>query len=338
MFSTENTREVTDKASIKNSVLLPAMDMAITLEGQCVDGNNSLTIDYNLIPRKRCPIRQDYFAADEKPLDDILNRNDKYYDLLSANLKLFNYTNFNQNKMRLDIQYAFFRNTLTCLMNNYDGIKNQFFNNSTSNTTANQQELMKIQLTNVLQVFVNLDVYFTFQQIIQIIILALNCFVVFMNLVFIFIRFTNLCCSCLGSGINVAYVIETYLSFTTDLIIAVLGGCSYFILSQFSDFLSNLFSTLCLDNYVQYQLGTYGDAIDNTGDENLQIFILMIIKVAILMFSCNVFCCTKGCKEIECKAIEYVIRENINEGESPEEEQSLKLANVEMVNVSRNAK
>jgi hypothetical protein len=308
--SSEYNRTFKSNYTYINTVLPPVLNISIDLSGKCVDGENSLELSYSLINDTSCAIDQRFYSVDREEVKTILQRN----GLLQTytNYDLFNATVNRDKKWNLDLEYAFYRNTLTCLMMNYNSIssKTTYFGNIGESRTFDIQQQ---KIRNILKAFATFDTSFSYQKIIQIFILALNSIIVFFNVITLtskIIALSFYCCLC----IKLFVYYEKLISFIFDIVLAVLGASSFFILYQYVNLISAVVDSDCVDNYTQYKFGSFANTLQDTAESNFQIFIIMIIKIFFIVFSISYYLSCKRCRLSFSKFWEIVM-ENINEGD-----------------------
>src|SRR5690606_21161648 len=90
----------------------------------------------------------------------------------------------NELKWSFDLEYAFYRDTLTCLMNRYN-LLDEYFNFIQSRTLDTVQKEM---LSNILNGFINMNLSHWALQLLQLILLIANVIVVCLNLTIVFYR------------------------------------------------------------------------------------------------------------------------------------------------------
>jgi hypothetical protein len=115
---------------------------------------------------------------------------------------------------------------------------------------------------------------------------------------------------------------EIYASFHLDLIISFLGGFSYFLLYHYIDVFNVLLKTNCIDERVRNKLNLYSDALQATSEASLQVFIIMILKLFLIIFSFFYYLISGKCN-LSLKKILIVLKENLNEGNDPDMENKL---------------
>jgi hypothetical protein len=309
-ISTEYNQTYTNNYTYINTVIPPILNLSISLSGKCVDGENALDWNYPIINDTACPIDQRFYNIDKESAKTILNRNG-YLETMMA-YPLFNLTITDDKKWNFDAEYAFYRNTLTCLMKEYENInsKTSYFGEITKTRTF---DIQKEKIVNMLQVFVKFDTSFQYQLTIQILILVVNAFIVLFNVISILSKIFAMgfaCCQCLR--LFVYY--EKLLSFFLDITLAVLGAFSFFVLYQYVTLITTLIDSSCVDNYVQYKFGLFANELQSTAESNLQLFIIVLIKIFMIVFSIVYYITCKRCK-LSCLKFWEIIMENINEGD-----------------------
>jgi len=323
--STEYNKTATETKSMENTVFVPILGMSITRNGKCnIKDDTNLQTDYSVINNVNCPRDQAYHDFYSEDLFNILNFNDNYYNYLDSNLPMFSQIVNTNVKWSLGIKYAFYRNTIGCLLSEYSRLnQNNAFSEyrPAQGKNATNYEKKIFQLRNILSVFINFNLSYTFQNNIQISILIINCSVVFFNVSVIFFKIFRICCNC-PEFVNIFIKYEGTFSFILDFSTAILGGTSYFIIDKFITLINNLLDTDCVDNRVQYQFGVFNDALDSTSEQNFQIFIFMVFKLFFLFFSTFYYMIYKKCN-FRWNSLKRVIMENVNEGEDEMDLESL---------------
>jgi hypothetical protein len=302
----------TDNTTYQDTILAPILGMSITRTGRCNTGENSMVIDYSLVDNINCALDQRYYTVSKLSLIDVLKTNNHYNDLskisgLNKSLDLDN------NKWNLDLKYGFYRNTLTCLMKNYDTLNKNNYHPSLNQTLLGDFLYKQRKIGYILNSFLTFTTSFFFQENIQKSLLALNSVLVFINMLAVFYKIIRYCFVCFYCC-DLLLMAEKYLTFLFELSIGILGGFSYFILSSYQDYMDNLVDSGCVDNYVQYQIGIFSTSLSSTADQNFEIFLIILIKMFFILLSTIYYSCAKGGK-LTCKEIKHIIKENIADGE-----------------------
>jgi hypothetical protein len=285
--------------TFNNTILFPLLDIHIAGNGKCVDGTNSLISSYTLIPETKCPFSQRYYSIHKQSMKDVLNNNDKYYDYLATRLPLLTALNVDDTKWSLDLEYPAFRNSLTCLMNYYD-----------------QQNPNKTDISGkigfVLQSFITLNKSDFFQNFVQICLLVLNILVVLINFIVVSYKSYKIFKNPTTAIIKNIMKCEKFFGFLLDVAIAILGGFAFFSLNVYKNYLSQITNTNCLDDFMLYKFNTYSDSLEATAEQNLQIFIIVIVKLLIIIVIVSHYSCSKKCK-IKFNNILKLLRDHIED-------------------------
>lgn len=314
--TTQYNQTFTDKETFENLVFPPILNMGIKRSGQCVDGSHSFESPYTLMDSTNCARDQRFHVLEKQDLAVTLNNNGNYWDYLVKKLPLLNNTKQDNFKWDLDVEYSIYRYTLSCLLENYDklNINNTVFLNDTS--VDSNYNYKRLKMRNILSAFVMYDDKYSFQENIQIAILALNCAAVFLNVFVIIFKLCKFFCNCCEVFIGDW---DVYVAFLIDLSTAVLGGTSFYIIDNYLSFIDNLISSNCSDPYINYKMGTFSDNLQATSDQNLQIFLIMLFKMFIMIFSVLYYLFATHFN-VTCKQFNQIIKDNINEGDGTFEE------------------
>lgn len=305
---------ISSKEEFENKILLPAIDISISFNGKCIDGDNSINFNYPLINDKVCAIDQSYYTIFKSPVNTVLNANDNYFESINKNFPLFDFVVNDQTKFNLDISYAFYRESLRCFLEKFDTLNEKRpLPGFTYVESTDTLVIKRNKLKALLRSFVQFDSSYEFQNYIQLAILIVNCFIVGINVMVISAKIIIYSCSCC-SWFSPFIVCEKYLCFFLDLGLAVLGGVSYFILIDYVDVIDNMLDQNCVDNYVQYKFGVFSDNLEATAEANLQLFIIMIIKIFMIVFTILYYISCSKCN-IECKRFGEIVAEGINDGD-----------------------
>ncbi len=310
-------RNFNNKNTFEDTILLPIIDLLIVGNGKCnLKQQNQIYLDYSTITNIECPIDQHIHNFYSSDIKQILNSNDNYYDYLDSKLPLFDILVNKDVKWSLGLEYAFHRKTLTCLFEKYDKLNNiEFFSKiEKKNNIITNFDIKKEKLKNLLILFINFNSNYKFQDGIQLSILIINSLVIFFNIVIIIHKLILLWIPC-DDNINMLFSYEYIFSFIFDVIIAILGAVSYFILGKFVDYFENILKSDCIDNYIQYQFTVFSDSLQNTLNQNFQIFIFMIFKIFLIFIHILYYSLYRNCK-CRCSNFKRVIIENLNEGEN----------------------
>jgi hypothetical protein len=305
-------KSFTDNTTYQDTILAPILGLSITRTGRCNTGEDSIIIDYSLVDNIDCALDQRYYTISKLSLVDLLKRNNHYNDLSKV-------IGFNKslerdiNKWNLDLKYGFYRNTLTCLMKQYDQLNKNNYKQSLNKTLLGDYQYKKTKIGYILEAFITFTTSFLFQENIQKSLLALNSILVLINILAVFyklFRYWFICFECC----DLLLMAEKYITFLLELSIGILGGFSYFILSSYQNYMDNLVDSGCVDNYVQYQIGMFSSSLSSTADQNFEIFLIILIKMFFILLSTIYYSCAKG-ERLNCKEIKHIIKENIADGE-----------------------
>jgi hypothetical protein len=310
--STYYNETFTGSKNFHSTILIPMIGVHISRNGKCVSGENSLQTGYALIPEQKCPLDQRFFTSSKLDMQTVLNANDGYYDFLQGRLPLFDFFSSSDNKWTLDLEYAFYRNTISCLLSNYDTLFPDLVKNI--DTTLPYKAQQKVKLSRILKSLITLNYSNLFLKFIQISILALNINVVVLNVAIILYKFLRMF---FPKKIIIFFENEVYISFIMDLLIAILGGFSFFSMNYYQDKINLLLQQECADDFVKYTLTAYCDSMQGAAEQNLQIFVIMLFKLFILIFSILYYVFLDNCK-MRCHQIGKLIKDNLNDGENPE--------------------
>jgi hypothetical protein len=153
VYSTRSNSTYIDEYNSQNTLLLQMIGLHITRNGKCENGEVSLNSNYALVLDLKCSLSQRFYTTSKTSIVEVLNRNNNYYEYLNRNLALFD-LNFSKEKWKLDLEYSFYRNTLKCIMKNYDDIFQNYFYDI-NEITLYKYQLQK--LSNVLSSFLKLN-------------------------------------------------------------------------------------------------------------------------------------------------------------------------------------
>jgi hypothetical protein len=290
-----------DAQTSGNTIYFPLIDIHIGGNGMCVDGSNSFQSSYALLPETNCPLSQRYYSVHKQNFKDVLNNNDNYYDFLASRLPLFNGV-LDDSKWSLDLEYPSFRDSLTCLMNYYDNT----YPNSNNSTTYTRDKM-----TFVLQSFITLNKSDFFQNFTQVCLLVLNILVVIINssvLIYKSVRvFKNV-----PKTLKQIFKSELFVSFFIDCLIAALGAFAFFSLNVYKSYLNLITETNCLDDFMLYKFNTYSDSLEQTAEQNLQIFVIMMFKLLIVVAIVLHYSCSKKCR-FKLKKLMKLLKDNLHD-------------------------
>ncbi len=296
--------------------------------GKCNNDQNlqSLTL-YPLFNPIKCPLMQRSHTFHTLTLNQLLKANNAYEKVTNL-FDLYDLTADEESTWGLNSETAFQRNTIQCIMKNYKVIGSYFPKINPSITGFDRE---KERYKNVLSIFLDLTEIFFFIKVMQILLLATNVFQVFLGLLFILIKIGGYCCHgcCKNTKKHKQCLInEFYFTYCLDICVAFVGGYAFFTLHNFNLLMGLIFDTQCLDDNIKYVFGIYSQILGATADQNLQIFVIVLMKIALQVFSIIFSLCMIKCK-INKKGCNRVCEESFAEqddgGDEISEEELLKL-------------
>lgn len=294
----------------------------MTFNGRCSNGfDNSLSL-YSLVSSVDCSLENRYYDTQKLPVDYVLNNNDNYYDYLNETYPLLSTRLTPKTSVGFGLEYSFYRDTISCLMDSTLDF-NTFFGAQTQH--VDQLMMNRENIRRILFTFVSMHTYFQFQEGLQIFLLSINCLSVLVNVCVILFRTFKIFMDDKYYGHRCLYF-EVYFSFLLDLFSAIVGATSFFILNTVVNFVNDLLNTSCLGDYTQWKLDAYGNDLYDTAEQNLQIFVIMLLKLLIILISILYYYSMKECK-VTCKELGNVVYDTIHEGDdkdSPMNEDEVK--------------
>jgi len=154
---------------------------------------------------------------------------------------------------------------------------------------------------------------FQLQMFFQLFLLISNCTVVALNFGIIIFRVVKVFLHDKYFGHRVVYF-EVYISFLIDFGTAIVAGCSYFILIKIYNSVDFVIGTSCLGNFEEHKLDNYANDLYDTADQNLQIFVVMLLKIFLISFSMLYYIIVEEFN-ITCNKFMDLFYENIHEGD-----------------------
>lgn len=295
--------------TFENTILPPMLGISISRSGKCVTGVNSIYSDHPLLNKVECPIDQRYYSLSKLSLQEVL-MNNNYLDQV---LKIpgMNRSMSNENKWSLDSQYGFNKFTLTCLMNNYDKINLKTIS-ALNQTILGDFAYKQRKIGYILQGFLQFNSNFDYQNILQIVILAINSLLVFVSIVTVFYKIVSYFLDC-NNCCHLFFSLEIYFTFFIEVSLGAIGGASYYTMSSYIDFLDSLLTSGCVDNYVQYKFGIFEQSLSSSSDQNLEIFFIVLLKILLIILSTIYY--SLALDKMTCRKLGAIIKENIGEGE-----------------------
>lgn len=308
MFTTNETFE--------NTVIPPMISISISRSGKCASGDNSHYSDHPLLPKVECPIDQKYYSLSKLSLQDVLYNNNYLKEVMK--IPGMNKTLNSENRWSLDAQYGFHKFTLYCLMNNYDKVNSKKIQ-ALNNTSISDFTYKQKKIGYILEGFVQFSTEFQFQEHLQTTILAVNLTLVAGTVITVVYKILSICFNC--KFCHQLFSLEAYFTFSIEFILGALGGATYFLLGDYIDFLDSLVNSSCVDNYVQYKFGIFLSNLEDTSDRNLEVFLIVVLKILLIIFSMIYYSCSR--KKMTCGKVWEIIKESINEGEGEDEEEKV---------------
>jgi len=297
-------------------------------EGKCTEGEDFQFLPtYPLFNAIKCPLSQKSYTFHRLKFEDVL-KNNGYYDTYIKYYDLFKLTIDLNHEWGLDSETAFHKNTLHCILNHYDKIKDQFVE---IDITIDLDTQIKTKYKNILKMFINLDTTFQKVNIIQIYMLVSNCFIVMTELIIILIKL-SITFAKIEEKLKVrkCIIVEKYLIYFADIANAVVGYYAFHELTGFNNILTAIFESGCLDDYVRYVLSNYSAALGNTADENIQIFIIVVLKIFIQFISIIFQAHADKCKVAEDSCCRLFMESFSFDDDSEEEQEDDDKAKEEM--------
>lgn len=252
--------------------------------------------------------------------DENLEKTTYYNQNFKINLdeSLFENKITDHDTFSIELDYSLFRDTPTCLLkklsfDNYIAAQNK------KNDIYTAQSIKK-DLKYALYVFINMDYIFNFQSSLQLYLLIVNCSIVGVNTIVIILSSIRLAKKNAKLFASILYY-EVYVSFFVDVVSGVVGAYSYFKYVNVVSLCDELVSTGCLGNYEEYKLTVYANDLDDVLIENLQIFLIMLIKIFLITVNILVYIGVKKCKITFNKFIK-IVYENLHEGDEDDAPES----------------
>jgi hypothetical protein len=286
---------------------MPVIGMYLSLKGECSNSYQNTLTQVSLLNITDCSLDNRNFITMRQNMTQVLEYNN-IYKLYDTNIPQFNKKITSEDKISFGLRYAMYRDTLTCLYETLDTSK--FFKIQSYDQT---QLKIKEKIAISVYVFVSMESTFKIQKAIQTYLLAINCFIVFFNVCIIIFRVSKVFIEDKYYGHRCLYF-EVYFSFCLDLITAIIGGTSFFILNQVVSFTNTVLDTNCMGNYEAGKLNSYSNDLYSTADQNLQIFCVMLMKIALILINIFYYIFVKKCR-ITAKRLWKLFYENIHEGD-----------------------
>lgn len=291
----------------KVKIYMPIVGMFLGLRGICSNGeNNTLTL-VSLLETNDCSIESRNFITQTEEIDVVLNHNN-IYSAYNTTIPQFDLRLTNQDKISFGLKYAMYRDTISCLIKSLDFTTFWDIGNYDVDKLNNKQ---KVSLT--VYIFVSMGNVFDTQNAIQLYLLIINISVVGINVLVIIFRVVKSFIKNAYFGHSCLYY-EVYFSFIIDIASAIVGGISYFYLENIVNYVNNILDTNCMGNYESYKLDSYANDLYDTADQNLQIFVLMVIKILLITINILYYASVKKCR-MTCSKFGHLIYENIHEGD-----------------------
>jgi len=321
-------------------VYSPITNINITMEGLCNNDNTLKQTLYALMNRTECSLETRNYITSKRNMTTVLKAN-KIYNEISNSFPLFNISLSNDNYFSLELEYAIYRDTPSCLVKNLN-----FLNKNLELSVYEGQsdyDKTKEKFKKALLIFISIDNTFETQMFFQYYLLCSNCFTVLFNVFIILFRLYKLFQRNEFYGSCILYY-EVYISFFIDILSAIVGGIGFFILKDYYSLIDELTETNCFDNFVEYRLNSYSNDLYSTADSNFQVFIIMIIKIFLISLNVLVYVSIKKCK-IKKENICKIIYESIHEGDeddtplsSKEVDEEIRKSEIPKVNLNDNIK
>lgn len=295
--------------TFENTIIPPMIGISISRSGKCATGPNSLYSDHPLLKKIDCPLDQKYYSISKLPLEEVLINNNYLDEVLK--IPGMNRSLTNENKWSLDSQYGFYKFSLTCLMENYDKIHLSKVS-SLNQTILGDFTYKQRKIAYILQGFLEFTTNYQYQNYLQLIILGLNAILVIVSILTIFLKIFSYCLKCRDCYLSL-FSFEIYFSFFIELGLGVLGGSSYFIMTDYINFLDSLVNSGCVDNYVQYKFGVFNQSLGDSSDQNLEVFFIVLLKIVLIIISTIYYTCYL--EKMTCSHFGTIIKENIGDGQ-----------------------
>ena len=309
--STSYNRTNISVDQFKAKIYAPITDVSMSMLGKCSNSKEFQQTTYSLLEKEECSVETRNIITSKMSFESILNANNGTYNKLVDKFPLFKTSIKKDDYYSLVLEYAIYRDIPTCLIQNLN------FSNSYVSYDSNMvdvgEALYRQKLSYAIYLFISMDSIFNLQEFFQYYLLIVNCFIVTFNVFIILFRLFKLILQDEFFGHKLLYY-EVYISFIIDLASAVVGGTAYFELSKIVSLCNEVINTNCLGNYEEYRLNVYSNDLYGTSDANLQIFIIMLIKILLITLNISVFCGIKKCKFKKSQILK-IFYESIHEGD-----------------------
>lgn len=316
-FSTNNTRSVAFGEEYMSQVLLPMLDLQIILRASCNSGG-SKGLDYGGITNNfPCSVSQVTEELDSEGFENILNSNGGLFDEYSKDIPDFKYrTSLSDIAISLESKHVFYRASISCLMRKANATADLLdtFNTDLDNTS---NTFLK-KLSTITFAFVSIQDYFSFQKYLQQFVLYINAIILGVAFLAITIKIISIVIGKESYFVWITLKIWIYFSFAIDLISGIVGGAAYFIINDVLQKIKVMSEAQCIDDYSNSNYAVYTNSLQGTANLNLQIFIFIIFKFALILFTCFYYCLALRCK-LEKTMVAKIFFESIADGDEYEE-------------------
>jgi hypothetical protein len=286
-------------------ILPPTKDYYMMFDGMCENTtvNNPLPsyrFAYELIPDSPCGPDTRFYTSHEQPLSTVFNYNNAVYDILAQKYPYLD-QQLSGMTIKLGVEYPFSRQTISCLMSNYDTLFKYYSKPSIGTQFYKNKEKLK----HVLEVFIKLPDQIYWGKVFQIIILSINCALVFNQVLNAIIAIVN---EFRTNKVTFYVEFQPIFNLIIDLITMSLGAITYFVLYSFLSFVTNVLYSGCIDGFTKSKLQSYEAEVMQACDKNLEYLIFVGIKVVVVTW--NILMHIKTKEKITCKEFCTIIKTN----------------------------
>lgn len=317
LTSSERTRELKYGTEFMMQVLLPMIDIKLSLKNSCSSSTLTQSVNFPLIQNVPCSKAQTSDSLSYDSAVNILNYNDNFYSSLKLQIPFISSRIENGLSFVLESSHAFYRKSISCYIQMQD-IDSLFkgVDVTVLNDSAND---LVVKLSNILFSFFSIQDYFDFQRSCQLFILIANTILLGVHLASIIIQLVSIKYCGENKIIWKILKYEVYGTFMIDLTSAIVSGYAYFSILGILSIIKQMTDLKCNDDYSNTKYAAYTGALQGTADKSFEVFLVILFKVALVIFSTTYHICLYRSKLSE-KIIQKVIFESISEGDSYEED------------------
>lgn len=294
-------------------VLLPLIDIKISMKNSCTSSAQVQSLNFPLIQSVPCSKAQTSDTLAYESAANILNYNDNFYNTLRLQIPFISNRIESGLFFALESSHAFYRESITCFLQNEK--LNTMFKGVVLTNLEDSANKLVLKLSEVLFSFFSIQDYFKFQRDCQLFLLIANSILLGVHVASIIIQIVSMKYCSESKLIWKILKYEVYGTFMVDLMSASVSGYAYFSILKLLSIIKQMTDMKCNDDYSSTKYAAYSAALQGTADKSFEVFLVILFKLA-LVVSSLIYHSLLFKSKLSEKIIQKIIYESISDGES----------------------